>query len=239
MSPASPGAEYLPRTRAKRIARGIMTSAAYRVWRRRLRAKAGFGPRDRRLFLEIGSGPGYFLSRLRKWFPESLVIGSDLDKACVVHAASEAPGAVFVRSDALDLPFRSAALDLVSAFQVVEHVAIPEKLFAEARRTLKPGGILLLSTPNPAGIGARILKDKWQGIRHDHISLRAPGEWRAAAAAAGFRVLDLGTTGLTALPILKIPPFALINWVPMALFGYFRWLKGESLMMICAKEERG
>lgn len=237
MIPASPGAEYLPRTRKKRAVRRIITASAYRVWRRKLAGKAGFDRRDRRILLEIGSGPGYFLSRLRTWFPDSLIIGSDVDRACTLHAAAEAPGAAFVRSDALEIPFRSATLDLVSAFQVVEHVPSPERFLGEARRALKPRGILLLSTPNPAGIGARIRKDKWQGFRHDHISLRKPDEWHAAVIGAGFRVLDSGTTGLTGIPLLKVPPFSFLNWIPMALFGYFPWRRGESLMMICAKGE--
>ena len=238
MTPAPAGSEYLPRTPGKRAVRRLMTAAAYRVWRRKLVRKAGFRRRDRRVFLELGSGPGFFLVRLRAWFPESMVIGSDLDPECARGAAAEAPGAVPIRSDALEIPIRSGVLDLVAAFQVVEHLAPPDRFFDEARRVLKPGGVLLLSTPNPAGIGARLRKRKWQGIRHDHVSLRPPDEWSAAAVKAGFRVLDRGTTGLTGIPILKVPPFSLINWIPMALFGYFPWRSGESLMMICAKDER-
>jgi len=238
MNPAQSGSEYLLRTRGGRAMRRVMTAAAYRVWRRKLIRKASFRPRDRRVFLELGSGPGFFLARLRAWFPESLVIGSDIHPDCACRAAAEAPGAVLVRSDAQEIPFRNGVLDLVSALQVVEHTAAPDRFFDEARRVLKPSGILLVSTPNPTGIGARLRKHKWQGIRHDHVSLRPPDEWRDAAVKAGFRVLDMGTTGLTGIPVLKVPPFSLLNWIPMALFGYFPWRSGESLMMICAKDER-
>jgi SAM-dependent methyltransferase len=237
MRPGSSGSEYLPRTRRKRAARRFVTAAAYRVWRRKLAAKAGFRPGDRRVLLELGSGPGFFLARVRAWFPQSLVIGSDVDLDCVRRAAAEAAGAVCLRSDAIDIPFRNGTLDLVAALQVIEHLAAPERLFDEALRVLKPGGILLVSTPNPAGFGARVLKHRWQGVRRDHISLRAPEEWRDAAAKAGVRVLDHGTTGLTGIPVLKVPPLSLLNWVPMAVFGYFPWERGESLMMICAKGE--
>ena len=237
MIPARPGSEYLPRSRAKRAARRWMAAAAYRVWRRKLVRKAGFRPLDRRVFLELGSGPGFFLARLRAWFPESAIIGSDIHPECVLSAAAEAPGAIPIRSDALEIPLRSGTLDLVSAFQVVEHIGSPDGFFDEARRVLKPGGILLLSTPNPAGCGARLLKEKWQGIRHDHVSLRTPAEWNAAVVRAGFRVLDQGTTGLTGIPLLKVPPLSLLNWIPMFLFGFFPWRKGESLMMICAKDQ--
>lgn len=238
MMPAPAGSEYLPRSRGERAVRRMMTAAAYRVWRRKLIRKAGFGRQDRRILLDLGSGPGFFLARLRAWFPESTVIGSDIHPDCARSAAVEAPGAVPVRSDAIEIPIRSGALDLVSAFQVVEHISSPDLFFDEARRVLKPGGILLVSTPNPAGIGARLRKHKWQGIRHDHVSLRPPADWIDAAVKAGFRVLDQGTTGLTGIPILKVPPFSLLNWVPMVLFGFFPWRRGESLMMICAKDER-
>lgn len=238
MMPAPAGSEYLPRTRARLAVRRMMAAAAYRVWRRKLVRKAGFLPLDKRVFLELGSGPGFFLARLRAWFPESTVIGSDIHPDCARRAADEAPGAAPLRSDALEIPIRGGALDLVSAFQVVEHVASPERFLEEARRILKPGGILLLSTPNPAGIGARLRKTKWQGIRHDHVSLRPPADWAAAVRSAGFLVLDQGTTGLTGIPVLKVPPLSLLNWIPMVLFGYFPWRSGESLMMMCSKDER-
>ncbi len=46
-------------------------------------------------------------------------------------------------------PFRDAEFDLVSAFEVIEHVvSTPRRLLRESARVLKPGGLLYLGTPN-------------------------------------------------------------------------------------------
>ncbi len=51
----------------------------------------------------------------------------------------------------------------------------------------------------------------------------------------GFQIFDDGTTGLTGFRILQKLPFAFINWIPMAIFGYFPWYKGESYMAVARR----
>lgn len=46
------------------------------------------------------------------------------------------------------LPLATATFDAVLCFETVEHVAQPERLVAELGRVTKPGGILILTTPN-------------------------------------------------------------------------------------------
>lgn len=53
-----------------------------------------------------------------------------------------------VRADVRKLPFKDDCLDCVLSFQVLEHVANPFEAIREIGRTLKPGGILLLSVPH-------------------------------------------------------------------------------------------
>jgi SAM-dependent methyltransferase len=55
-----------------------------------------------------------------------------------------------VRADAMRLPLASASIDLVTSFETIEHVADARALVLEIRRVLKPGGCLVLSTPNRA-----------------------------------------------------------------------------------------
>ncbi|MGD0765250.1 MAG: class I SAM-dependent methyltransferase [Dehalococcoidia bacterium] len=53
-----------------------------------------------------------------------------------------------VRGDLGALPFRDASFDAVLASHVMEHLPRPEKAVAEMARVLKPGGVMLLLTPN-------------------------------------------------------------------------------------------
>ncbi len=52
-----------------------------------------------------------------------------------------------VVGDAQSLPIRDAAVDLVFATQVAEHLPDPKRLFCEAFRVLRPGGALVLTAP--------------------------------------------------------------------------------------------
>ena len=137
------------------------------------------------------------------------------------HAKEYLQKTKLVRCDAHDLPFSNESFDVIVSLQVIEHLKKPESFFKETKRVLKKEGVLIISTPNPSGIPARVLKHKWQGIRFDHISLKTPEQWREILNNSGFLILDDGTTLLTGFKILQKPPFALINWIPMAIFGYF------------------
>ena len=63
-----------------------------------------------------------------------------------------------VRGNIERLPFEAGMFDLATANMVVEHVASPQQLFAEIARVLKPGGRLLLHTPNAEGYTTRLTR---------------------------------------------------------------------------------
>ena len=56
-------------------------------------------------------------------------------------------GIPVIRADATRLPVTSGSLDLVVAFDVLEHIADDEKAAAEIRRVLRPGGCALIAVP--------------------------------------------------------------------------------------------
>src|SRR5262249_3224066 len=53
-----------------------------------------------------------------------------------------------IEGDAAALPFADAAVDAVTMLDVLEHIPEPEEVLAEARRVLRPGGVLILSVPH-------------------------------------------------------------------------------------------
>ena len=71
-------------------------------------------------------------------------VGLDLSATALAHA--RAHGLLVVRGDVLRLPFPDAVADVVVAGEVLEHVARPLDLVAEACRVLRPGGTLVLDT---------------------------------------------------------------------------------------------
>jgi len=60
------------------------------------------------------------------------------------------PESIFVEGDGLSLPFPDEAFEVVTLWNVIEHVPDSNKLLGEATRVLKPGGVLFAIAPNYA-----------------------------------------------------------------------------------------
>ncbi len=99
--------------------------------------------------LDLGSGEGYGAFLLAQ--DARQVIGIDLSPEAVAHAASKYAVAnlFFSVGSILAVPLDAGrAFDVITCFEVIEHVADPEAVVAECKRLLRPGGVLFVSTPN-------------------------------------------------------------------------------------------
>jgi SAM-dependent methyltransferase len=85
--------------------------------------------------LEIGCGEGFVLDYLVKRKPELKYAGVDLNCGAVKMAQRiTAPGIGYACADGGQMPFRDKGFDLVILSEVLEHVATPDKVLAEALR---------------------------------------------------------------------------------------------------------
>jgi SAM-dependent methyltransferase len=66
--------------------------------------------------------------------------------------------------DACALPLPDGFADFAFALPVVEHLPQTGQFFAEARRILRPGGLLVIATPNAVELGARVMGRGGRGI---------------------------------------------------------------------------
>jgi O-antigen biosynthesis protein len=98
--------------------------------------------------LDAGCGTGYGTAMLADGRPDSLV-GVDISDDAVADAREKLGEDVeFVRADVHDLPFDTASFDVVACFEVIEHLDRQPDAIAELKRLLRPGGVLLISSPN-------------------------------------------------------------------------------------------
>jgi len=127
--------------------------------------------------LDIGCGNGDFAARMqgRGWS----VRGMDTD-ANAAMAATESHGFEVDVGSLESLAYAVESFDVVTARHVIEHVHDPKAFMRECWRILKPGGRLVLVTPNVGSLGHRIFGEHWQGLetpRHlflfDPITLRS------------------------------------------------------------------
>lgn len=98
--------------------------------------------------LDIGCGAGYGAAHLAG--DGRQVVGIDYEPAVAAQAARryQRQGVSFACMDGMRLGVLSGSVDLVTSFQVLEHMPNPEVLVREMARALRPTGIVLLSTPN-------------------------------------------------------------------------------------------
>src|SRR5688500_5107250 len=99
--------------------------------------------------LDIASGEGYGSAMLAEH--AATVVGVDISANAVAHAASTY-GAVsnlrFVEGGAAEIPLPAASVDVVVSFETIEHHDQHEQMLGEIRRVLRPGGCLVISSPN-------------------------------------------------------------------------------------------
>jgi len=100
--------------------------------------------------LDLGCNCGYgtnCLSRMCK-----RIVGVDVSPSAIDEAKSRYKGdkASFQVVDGTTLPFADNSFDIITSFQVIEHLDDYNSYFKEARRVLRVDGILLLTTPNAA-----------------------------------------------------------------------------------------
>jgi len=208
---------------------------AYNVWRRQISTFGRWSSRDSIYVLECGTGPGFLLICLGRWFPKAILFGLDVDFQLICEAQTKTTRSHFVQASATQIPFSDTTFDLVIALHLIEHLPEPAWFFAEARRVLRNKGLLMIATPNPKGMGARLMGERWAGWQDEsHINLNPPAYWRELIRGNGFVILKDGTTGLSGIPVFRKLPMALFNWVPLFLFGFFPWEHGEAYVCVAS-----
>ena len=99
--------------------------------------------------LDLGCGTGYGTVEL---FGGTSIVGADVSAEAVAYARANygREGVTFLEASCEALPLTDHQFDLITCFEVIEHLENWRGLLAEAQRLLRPGGSFVVSTPNKA-----------------------------------------------------------------------------------------
>ncbi len=97
--------------------------------------------------LDVGTADGLMLAELRERWPGSSGVGVDLSLELLRAGANGSRDLCL--ADAGDLPVRAGSVDLAVATAVIEHVPDPLAVLLQIHNALRPGGLLVLTTPDP------------------------------------------------------------------------------------------
>jgi SAM-dependent methyltransferase len=151
-------------------------------------------------FLEIGCGTGFVLSGIAKAYPRLALFGSEVYSVGLGFAAGRVPHAQLMQMDARTIPFEEH-FDAVGAFDVLEHIEEDEKVLAQIRRALKPGGGLLLTVPQHG----------WMWSPLDtfacHVRRYSRNDLHEKLSRAGFEILRSTSFVSLLLPVMFVSRF--------------------------------
>ncbi|MDD5617609.1 MAG: class I SAM-dependent methyltransferase [Candidatus Omnitrophica bacterium] len=138
--------------------------------------------------LDVGCAAGFFLEVARDNGWDSY--GVELSD----YAASFARDMLKlnVKSGELEgAKFDSNLFDVITLFDVIEHVRDPGRLLKEARRVLKNDGLLVITTPNIDSVCAKVFKDRFHLLDPLHLVYFSPKTMTAMLSKEGFKVIKL------------------------------------------------
>lgn len=164
-----------------------------RTYRRRLRRIRAHLPAPGRA-LDVGCAAGYFLEVLRGegWD----VLGLEPSDSIRATAQERLGTDAVIGGTLAEADLERASFDLISLWDVLEHLPDPANALARCRELLRPEGVLVLETQNVASAFARLLGPRWQHFKHrEHLAHFDPTTLARALGSAGFEVLRMGPRG--------------------------------------------
>jgi len=194
--------------------------------------------------LEVGPGSGVYLPLLSDLYRE--VVASDVDPQYLAYLPPEIKrrsNLRLVEDDIVETGLPTGSFDLVLCSEVVEHLADVAGALSSMHRLLRPGGALLLSTPqrySPLEVLGRIafrpplvgLVRRVYGepiLDPHHISLLSERQARAQIQAAGFRIRETHKSGAYVPLLAELGGQAALR-VEQALESYLRGTRFDWLL---------
>jgi SAM-dependent methyltransferase len=141
--------------------------------------------------LDLGCSSGSFLEFMGR---ESWKLyGIEMSVKSAKAAEAKCGAQVFVGS-ILDAPFPAESFDVITCFDVLEHLYEPRRVMARVSEWLKPGGIFYVLVPNVDSAEARVFGSYWHGLELPrHLFHYSPASLRFLAQFVGLQEVSLET----------------------------------------------
>lgn len=165
----------------------------HKPWLERIAALADRHGVPRGTLVEVGPGFGTFaaLATESRRFRKVLAVEPTPEMA----AACRQRGVEVVDRRIEDIGDELRGVDILVAFEVIEHLFRPAGFVAQCARILATGRLLVLSCPNGQGFDIQMLGAKALAVDAEHVNLFNPGSLGRLLERHGFEVLESATPG--------------------------------------------
>ena len=149
-------------------------------------------PSPGQTLLDVGCGDGQFAAyaRARGWIAH----GVELNPPAARKARERGIAVVEGRLEEAELA--AAPFDLVTAWDVIEHVPEPARFVEHLVRLVAPGGLLVVTTLNRRALVARAFRGRWSMVAVDHFTYWDAQSLERAFASTGMRKVGNASFGL-------------------------------------------
>jgi len=141
--------------------------------------------------LDLGCSSGSFLQSVRGTGWD--LYGIEMSAKSAKRAEAETGAKVFV-GDILGAQFPAESFDVITCFDVLEHLYDPRRVIAKVAEWLKPKGIFYVLVPNVDSAEGRVFGSYWHGLELPrHLFHYSPASLKFLAESAGLREVSLQT----------------------------------------------
>jgi SAM-dependent methyltransferase len=141
--------------------------------------------------LDVGCASGYFLRSCAENGFKVVGVEPAKEFAARARAILEGKGEVFCAT-LQDAPLQDSFFDVVTLWDVLEHVAEPVDFLCKCGSLLKSGGWLFANVPDLASLQAVILGRRWPLLLPEHLNYFTRTSLELCARKAGFELLRFG-----------------------------------------------
>ena len=143
---------------------------------------------------DIGAGFGIFLQELKNYWRDNKYIAIEPSREqCEI---CEMKGLDFICKAVEDIDNMGSTFDLLTAFELFEHLQNPGRFLDTVYHLLKPGGYFLFTTLNGNGFDIQILWDKSKSVfPPHHLNFFNPNSIGLLIKNHHFKVIDIATPG--------------------------------------------
>ena len=161
------------------------------IWHKRLNDIFKRGYKSGKL-LDIGCNYGFFLRVCEPYFE---TYGVDISQYAIFQAKNHAPKSKILYCDVQKgMPFKNETFDVVTMFDLLEHLANYPYVLKEIYRILSPDGVFLLTTPNRWSMNSVLFgKDYWFKRDSSHVVLFSKTSLRRSLLEVGFGRVKIRT----------------------------------------------